>query len=336
MFVKEYEKEYMQYPEFSFHKYLLFYVPPVLLIVGTFGNVLSFLILKKLDKKSSTFVFLRALAITDLIVLYIGLLRLWIEEISIDIQTQSDWLCKTTVFLGYVGSDVSVWIIIAVTAERFFVVYFPIIGRRYCNVKNAKIVILCIIFIFSSVNVHFLWSVEIGETHLNTTTVTVCNAAEEFKSLVTAIWPWVDAAIYSFIPFVLILLLNVLIIRKMITTRRTRIRRLSACAYQFSKTSFSQSQTDINRRITCMLLVVSFTFLVTTLPVNIHIIVFAINRNSTKASFVKMELAKTITELLMYTNHCLNFFLYCATGRNFRNKLLICTSQNSYQLPSCM
>ena len=32
-------------------------------------------------------------------------------------------------------------------------------------------------------------------------------------------------------------------------------------------------------------------------------------------------LSKAVTELLMYANHALNFFLYCATGRKFRQQV---------------
>ena len=330
MFVKKYEEKYMSYSEYTLHKYLLFYVPPVLLVLGTLGNVLSFFILMKIDRKSSTYSFLRALAIMDLLVLYIGLLRLWIAEFSVDIQTESDWLCKTTVFLGYVCSDTSVWIIIAVTVERFFVVYFPLPGRRYCIVRNARIVIVCLLLLFSTINAHFMWSVELGNIQLNDTIVRTCNAAVNYEYVVTVVWPWIDAAIYSFVPFVLISIFNILIIRKMFATRRTRARRLSACWHQTVKSTHSRFQCDSSRILTCTLLLISFTFLVTTLPVNIKIIVFAINRDQNKdATFVKMQLAKTITELLMYTNHCLNFFLYCATGKNFREKLLVCYSPTS-------
>ena len=31
----------------------------------------------------------------------------------------------------------------------------------------------------------------------------------------------------------------------------------------------------------------------------------------------RFELARTIAELLMYANHAINFYLYCATGQKF-------------------
>ena len=37
----------------------------------------------------------------------------------------------------------------------------------------------------------------------------------------------------------------------------------------------------------------------------------------------KFILIRTITELLMYLNHSMNFFLYCATGKKFRQQLFL-------------
>ena len=47
MHVKSYEQGLMQYAEFRAHKYLLLYIPPILILIGTFGNVISFIILRR-------------------------------------------------------------------------------------------------------------------------------------------------------------------------------------------------------------------------------------------------------------------------------------------------
>nr|KAG5687263.1 hypothetical protein BaRGS_016438 [Batillaria attramentaria] len=40
------ETMYMQFPEYRAHKLLRLYIPPILLLLGTFGNIFSFLILR--------------------------------------------------------------------------------------------------------------------------------------------------------------------------------------------------------------------------------------------------------------------------------------------------
>ena len=69
--------------------------------------------------KFSTYFHLMVLAVADTLVLYIGLLRLWIGELTgYDMRDQADWVCKLTNVIGYTVSDFSVWLIIAVTIER--------------------------------------------------------------------------------------------------------------------------------------------------------------------------------------------------------------------------
>ncbi|WAR07712.1 hypothetical protein MAR_017670 [Mya arenaria] len=54
-------------------------VPPIILVVGICGNILTILVLTRpASRKSSTAVYLIALAIADTVVLNTGLLRYWI------------------------------------------------------------------------------------------------------------------------------------------------------------------------------------------------------------------------------------------------------------------
>ena len=91
-----------------------------------------------------------------------------------------------------------------------------------------------------------------------------------------------------------------------------------------------------------MLLTISFVFLLTTIPMNITIIFtkfIDVNNNEKVAIFrfvyiiidiyfqnkvklINYRLIRTIAELMMYSNHALNFFLYCATGQKFRQQLV--------------
>lgn len=47
MHVRSYEQDLMQYTEYRVHKMLLLYVPPLLIAIGTFGNIFSFVILRR-------------------------------------------------------------------------------------------------------------------------------------------------------------------------------------------------------------------------------------------------------------------------------------------------
>ena len=328
--IEWHDRLYIDYPQYMNATDLLkLYIPPVLLILGTFGNIFSFVILAKNMLKMSTYSYLAVLAIMDISVLYIGLLRMWIGQLTVDILDISNWLCKGLNFLGYVCSDSSVWLIIAVTVERYIAVCFPLRAPRMCNTRRALIVVILIIVALSLVNGHMLWTVELSYKYHNGSYVSKCDPSVNYKTLIKEIWPWVDAAIYSFVPFVIITVLNIQIIRQVLYSRKQRnaLQQLTVTSKVngiIYKTR-AKRHCEGSKKLTCMLLAVSFTFLLTTLPMNVLQIVSAFigpNQDDGSAEYAlryaKLTLARTVVELLMYINHSINFFLYCATGRKFR------------------
>ena len=316
----------LPYIEYRIHKAILLYLPPLLVIIGTFGNIFSFIILRRrVMSKLSTYIYLAVLSLADTFVLYVGLMRMWVGELAgFDLRDQHDWLCKITVMLLYISSDYSVWLIIAVTVERYIVVCHPLKASSLCNNSRAKKVIFLILFLTFAINVHFLWTIEIHYESLgNNQTKGKCLGTRDHEVLVDQIWPWVDAVLYSFLPFVVIMVLNILIIRQVLAAHRGREELQSGSSFG-DPARRDHSRGDPGTKLTVMLLTVSFTFLVTTLPVNISLIIttLANTYSSDHHQMARFTLARTVTEMLMYVNHSINFFLYCATGQKFRQQVM--------------
>ncbi|KAK3765716.1 hypothetical protein RRG08_026189 [Elysia crispata] len=217
---------YFHIPEFRAHKALMLWVPPILLLLGTLGNTCSFAVLRqKTMRQQSIYMYLCALAVFDSLVLYVGLLRLWLGEITgTDIRNMSPWVCKSTLMLGYTCSDVSVWLIVAVTVERYIVVCHPLRARAFCQQLRAKIIIAGTVLVFSFVNIHFLFSTSLVE-NLNIASEALppesqdgetmtCGPLPGYGFLVNVVWPWVDAMLYGLGPFLFISVLNTVIIFK--------------------------------------------------------------------------------------------------------------------------
>ncbi len=336
MHIKSYEQQLMQYPEYRVNKWILLYMPPILVILGTFGNIFSFIILKrKAMLKFSTYYYLMVLAVADTLVLFIGLLRLWVGELTgYDLRDQGDWLCKLTNVIGYTISDFSVWLIIAVTVERYIVVCYPLKAASFCSTPRARKVILALLFFLFMLNLHFFWTVQVVYFKHKGEYIPRCAGGPQHEELVEEIWPWVDAIIYSFLPFAMIMLLNGLIIRQVVLAHHSR------CVLQPpNNVGYTQRRpsNEGSTRLTAMLLTISFAFLLTTLPMNIVNIATAFwNRKylSDMALVSKFKLARTITEMLMYINHSMNFFLYCAAGQKFRHQLvwMVCYAKRTYNL----
>ncbi len=359
------EREYAQLPKDQpdedvykhYHDVLMTYIPPILLILGTFGNVLSFIILTRRPmRRVSTYLYLAVLSVMDTLVLQVGLLRLWIGTLTgVEIKNLASWVCKSVTALGYTVSDYSVWLILAVTVERYIAVNHPLKAHSMCNTRKATRVIVCVGTVIFAVNFHFFFTVGLQQSkdrshHVskgnNTTEIPmVCEANAGFEELMQY-WQWVDAFLYSFLPFLILIVLNGRIIYKVMKAKASRdrmsgtgsTRSRSMVVHYCGETKVLSSPREAkvqsssqegSTRLTVMLLTISFAFLITTLPVNVLMILSnywnsqmdGMSPEEKKHVVSRGLLLQTVTQLLMYTNHAMNFYLYCAAGQKFRQEL---------------
>lgn len=326
MFIHDYETILMIYSEYRAKKWIITYIPPVLLFIGTFGNIFSFVILRKSMMRVSTYFYLAVLALADLVVLYLGLLRLWTGEITgVDIRNKNNWICKITIFLTYTISDFSVWLIVAVTVERYIAVCHPLKASILCSVQRARMVTVSVFLILIATNSHFLWTVHVSDkSYLNESAR--CEAVPKHAFLLNQVWPWVDTVLYSFAPYILLFNLNFWIIKQVLSAKKCRTQ-LQHCTSGRNNHLQKRLPSEGCIKLTIMLLTVSFSFIVTTFPVNIYLILESLwKKESGLRLLARQALISTIAELLMYVNHCINFYLYCATGKKFRNHIekLLC------------
>lgn len=307
------------YFEYQIHRQLLLFIPPVVFVLGIVGNFFSFITLNcRSMRRLSTCAYLSVLALADSLVLTVGLLRLWIAELTgIDLRNLSQLSCGTINVVASSASDFSVWLIMAVTAERFIVVYYPLRVSSMCNRRRASWIMTILLVTLSAINSHFFWTTELSESSSCPATAPTCGPAEGYRVLLTEVWPWIDAFLYSLFPFVVILALNVVIVLRILSTKRHRA---TLCG---GRRPSSSSAVENTAKLSVMLLAVSFAFLATTLPMNATLIAFAIRRAVVfdRSLGAKYKLVRTVCELLMYANHSTNFFLYCATGNKFRQEL---------------
>lgn len=314
------------YEEYQIHRFLRRYVPPFLMLIGLVGNVMSFFILRhKSMARHSTNHFLAALSIADLIVLFAGLFRLWIGEIlDNDFQNVSDFMCKIVNLLTYSSSQFSAWLVLTVTAERYIVVCHALQASRWCSRERARKTVILLAIIFILINLHLIWT--IGIRNDTAQGKPQCDGLANYEFLVRKVWPWIDAILYSTIPVIAISLFNILIIRQVLIATHSR---KSMQQVPLNKIELKRRSKNKSSKLTIMLLTISFTFCVTTLPMNVVMIASYQVGNNPK-EMAKLWLVRTTAELLMYLNHSINFFLYCATGHKFRSIVLriVCRISN--------
>ena len=339
---REYEKALYNYFSYRLHEVLVRYASPALFIGGMLGNLLAIAVLSRpaLQKMSAYVLYLIALNVADTFILLVGLLRQWLAHLLMfDIKDQSAWICKFISVAGYTISDYSVWLIVAATAERYLAVIRPLRTIGIAPTSNGKrravgVMIVMLILLFA-INAHLLWttSVEVkGNNYTNLTHHSICTAKTGYDTLVNSVWPWLDAVIYSVLPMIFLFTLNSLIISTVCRAKRHRLLRLRAERRVLTPEII---EAERGKRFTVMLLAISITFVITTLPQSAMLIVIPFRpANLSIDTIVMLRLMQTISELLMYTNHSINFYLYCAVGSNFRHQfsqmIKICSTESRH------
>jgi len=78
------------------------------------------------------------------------------------VKSLTEWSCKMTTATLYTVSDYTVWLIIAVTVERYVVVCHALTARSVCRRSRAVTVIASLLATFIVLNLHFCWTVELS------------------------------------------------------------------------------------------------------------------------------------------------------------------------------
>lgn len=117
------------------------YYTPFLVILGSVGNLASvFVFYNSKLRLQSTSQYLSALALSDTVFLF-QLLPPWLNAVQITGLFHQQGFCQVFVYLSYVTSCLSAWLVVAFTVERFVAVLYPLRRNAVCTVARARHII---------------------------------------------------------------------------------------------------------------------------------------------------------------------------------------------------
>ncbi len=268
----------------------------VIVPFGFIGNILSFIVMsRKSNRQISCSVYIMSLALSDTVVILVGG---YYWTVTFLFSGFGYWDCVVMTYLLFVGSTNGMLVILAMTFDRMLAIRFPLKAVSVCTRTRAKIISVTVAVIAFAVNVphYFMTSLVHG-------TCTGYNTG----GLATKVYSWISVATYSAVPFFLLIGMNLTIINGV----RNRMK-----LPQRSKMSASK---DAENQVTAMLLVVSFMYLVLTLPQYIRLIaVHFIHYDGNARTYALYILLYHFTNKGYYTNSAINFLLYCIGGTRFR------------------
>ena len=269
--------------------------------VGLIANSLVVVVIIWGSLRSSVFMtVLLALAIADNLALVAKIL---IQDGIFGYVTFGQPFLFCSVYFGLLqGSEtMSSWLTVLASAERMVAICYPLSFHVHCNLKKTYIsfaTFIVLIMIGSSPR-FFIAIVSLQNDE------TTCHGAESSHPFYT-IYTVLFCLFYSIIPFICISILNTLLAWKIHSQKK-----------MWSKTLCKKNSTSL----TPMMFILSFVFVVTTLPAFLIVVVNGLcwivkNNDCIFVPEIYMDIAYYLEGL----NHCVNFFLYCLTGSMFRQK----------------
>ncbi len=283
------------------------------IIVGTIGNGLSLMVMcQKGMRGTAAATYLSAIAVVDTLVVYFGqipeIVRYYMPEVS---KLVNAWHCALRPYCLYTAGDVAVWMVLALTVDRYIAVCRPQHSKQLCTQQRA-VKVICGLLLFAL---------------LKNLSVPVAYVPGSTSCLVTRPWlevymryvrPWGAFILYALIPVTSVLVLNLLIIRRLVQVHQS-VKTSGTSGGPQSISSLAGSS------LTAMFLSVSIFFLVLLTPSMLN---YAIMAHRSPHPYDKLITA--IFDSLAYINHSINFFLYCLTGRRFRKEFLRLVSKVYY------
>ncbi len=283
------------------------YLHPVLLIIGLIGNSLSFATFSRKNIKSQASLYLKVLAIGDSLTLICYILPEAIDNVvDYDIKAASVVLCKVFHTGKWVCAEFSAWILCIIAIQRCILITFPYKAKVLITMIRIKWSVFLLAVVALLLNIPIMIFMDVTTNHR-------CRLL--LSSNTRKILSWVFITLYSFVPFAILIVCNVIIIYQVDNANQTR-QNMNA-----RHSGITQSESS---NITAILLTISFAYLILGSPNAILFGYWNLNQyiiKNNRQTFILLKLLNEVFQMLMYVNHSLNLLFYCISGTRFRHEL---------------
>ena len=212
--------------------------------------------------------------------------------------------CKLYYFMLRFGRHYSSMLLVLMSLEKCFAVYFPLKSKTVCTVRTAKWATgaVGVVLAAFNMNIFFLEShvIKLSDRHM---------CLYNFDSSVVLILNTASSVLNSFVPFILMFITNFAIAFKFMRAKCES----SQCN---SSQSTNQALVKSATRGTAMVVTVSVAFLILTTPTAVELALWP----RIRLSYILVY--NVIKNFAQYLNHSINGLLYCIVGSKFRNELL--------------
>ncbi|XP_076454492.1 uncharacterized protein LOC143289413 [Babylonia areolata] len=317
------ERPWRSYTIYIVIHYLWIYCPPFILLLGIFGNVMTIVIMRRLKSDDSVVnIYFTAMAMTDTVVLCLNTLDQWIQyTFDLEMNGSHSVACKISTWFYTGAGTISCWYLVSMTVHRAMSVVWPHRVSVMCTRRTVILVLTGITVFFAALYSHYAIGFE--RVYLASHSgfrCTVKHDSDEYIYFLEHYFAYIELLVYCILPFVALVVSNGVLVWKL------------AASVKVAGTHLTQGDPDqalAHRKaansVTLTVVTVSVAFMVLTLPASVSFILhyFAVSHERVSGyELAQAAFVERFTFLLIYLNHAVNFYLYCLTGRRFREEFV--------------
>jgi len=282
-------------------------------LICSFGivcNVINLCVLAQKELYESPYVYLIALAFSDVTFLLLSLIHL-LSYTNPATGFFSYFNAYAFFFGGNICYNISVLLIVFITLERMTFVLWPLKFKP--SRRKAFVVILSIVSFCTIINIPRAFCLRVEQTKKGYTIRSLSfRGSQEFYYL-----SWFHSVIINFIPNIILIVTNTILIK---TVRKAATERVNLRSNQ------SEASRQDERRLTRMLIAIVIVFFICTIPSAfsddpISYALIGAPKGRTWIEHLNSpgnKIQLYVNNILLYLNSSLNFILYCAFNRKFR------------------
>ena len=180
--------------------------------------------------------------------------------------------------------------------------------QSYGRIKYANYYILILTTICILLNGHIVFL----NGYRTSSGIITCYATRSNPGYIYPQWQRVHLAVYNLCPFAIMCVCNTYIISVTVRSGRAQIESTPKRTRRKSMERYWQ--------FTALLIIVTFAFVLLTLPACIYFVFFR-NDLASKSQRNYRFMIQILLNSIQFTSHAINFFLYCFSADSFRHEL---------------
>ncbi len=295
--------------------YMNRYVPPLLIILGTFGNVLNLIIFTRRTLRTNPCsMYFLAGSINNLFATYVVILARYLSfSWNLDFTTTNTVFCKLRLLFVYVSLNLVLWFTILASADRFFSSSKSVRLRQLSSLSVARKNI-----VVNTIFMYLVYSHVLIFGRSGTASSPFCNFYGDTYNI---FFNFFFVIIANVLPLVLMSVFGILIIRN-VRSVHNRV------APQNNDARIERLRSSDRQLVIMLLFQLLITALLTTpyAGVCVYSVISSTILKQTQSPLVGAinNVVFNISRLLSYTNAIVGFYIFTLSGPKFRSEVKRC------------